>query len=83
MLHILYFGHLVDALDNVAEDFELPQTQTTVAGLCAILAERGAAWHEALIGNKSLKITVNKQFVDTDSLLKDGDEVAFVAFMVG
>ncbi|BBP05602.1 hypothetical protein TPL01_18290 [Sulfuriferula plumbiphila] len=83
MLHILYFGHLVDALGTASEDFELPQTQTTVAGLCAILAERGAVWHEALIGNKSLKITVNKQFVDTDNLLKDGDEVAFVAFMVG
>ncbi|MHB1245594.1 MAG: MoaD/ThiS family protein [Sulfuriferula sp.] len=82
MLHILYFGHLVDALDSVAEDFELPQTETTVADLCAILAERGAVWHEALIGNKSLKITVNKQFVEADSLLQDGDEIAFVAFMV-
>lgn len=83
MLHILYFGHLVDALGSASEDFELPPTPTNVASLCATLAQRGAAWHEALIDNKSLKITVNKQFVDADSLLKVGDEVAFVAFMVG
>lgn len=83
MLHILYFGHLVDALGSAAEDFELPQAQATVAGLCAALAQRGAVWHSALIDNKSLKITVNKQFAEADTPLKDGDEVAFVAFMVG
>ncbi len=83
MLHILYFGHLVDALGSASEDFELPSAQTTVADLCAALAQRGAVWRSALIDNKSLKITVNKQFVDADSQLKDGDEVAFVAFMVG
>ncbi|MEO6146290.1 MAG: MoaD/ThiS family protein [Sulfuriferula sp.] len=83
MLHILYFGHLVDALGSASEDFELPPARTTVADLCAALSRRGAVWHSALIDNKSLKITVNKQFVDADSLLKEGDEVAFVAFMVG
>jgi molybdopterin synthase sulfur carrier subunit len=83
MLHILYFGHLVNALGSASEDFELPSTSTSVAGLCATLAQRGAVWHEALIDNKSLKITVNKQFVDADSLLKEGDEVAFITFMVG
>jgi len=83
MLHILYFGHLVDALGNASEDFELASAQTTVADLCATLSQRGAVWHSALIDNKSLKITVNKQFVEPDTPLKDGDEVAFVAFMVG
>lgn len=83
MLHILYFGHLVDALGTASEDFELPQAQPTVAGLCAALSQRGAVWHSALIDNQSLKITVNKQFAEPDTPLKDGDEVAFVAFMVG
>ncbi|HUW27973.1 MAG TPA: MoaD/ThiS family protein [Sulfuriferula sp.] len=83
MLHILYFGHLVDALGTASENFELAPAQNTVADLCAALSQRGAIWHSALTGNKSLKITVNKQFVDADSPLKDGDEVAFVAFMVG
>ena len=82
MLHILYFGHLADALGSASEDFELPP-RTTVADLCAALSQRGAIWHSALIDNKSLKITVNKQFVEPDTPLKDGDEVAFVAFMVG
>lgn len=83
MLHILYFGHLVDALGSAAEDVELPQTPTTVADLCTALSQRGAAWHSALTGNQSLKITVNKQFAEPDTPLKDGDEVAFVAFMIG
>lgn len=83
MLHILYFGHLVDALGTASEDFELPQPHNTVADLCAALAQRGAVWQAALTGNQSLKITVNKQFAEPHTPLQDGDEVAFVAFMVG
>lgn len=83
MPHILYFGHLVDALGSAAEDVDLPQTPTTAAGLCPALSQRGVVWYSALTGNQPLQITVNKQFAEPDTPLRNGDEVAFVAFMVG
>jgi molybdopterin synthase sulfur carrier subunit len=82
MIKVLYFGHLVDAFGLGTEDIAATDTLTTVGDLTALLAARGDVWQQALTHNRALKITVNKQFVEPDSALKDGDEVAFVAFMV-
>jgi molybdopterin synthase sulfur carrier subunit len=82
MIKVLYFGHLMDAFGLGAEEIEFSPALATVGDLTAMLAARGDVWQQALTHNRALKITVNKQFVEADSTLKDGDEVAFVAFMV-
>ena len=82
MIKVLYFGHLMDAFGLGKEEIDFTESLNTVGGLIALLASRGDIWRQALTQNRALKITVNKQFVEPDSALKAGDEVAFVAFMV-
>ncbi|MGQ9686066.1 MAG: MoaD/ThiS family protein [Thiobacillaceae bacterium] len=78
---ILYFGHLVDLLGRDSEYMFLPLTVKTVAQLMQHLARRGDAWTQVFANPKpTLKITVNKQFAETDNPIQAGDEVAFVAF---
>lgn len=35
--------------------------------------------YQQALDNYTIKVTVNKQFVDYDTLLTDGDEIAMVA----
>ncbi|GMR18831.1 MAG: hypothetical protein BMS9Abin33_1276 [Gammaproteobacteria bacterium] len=76
-VHILYFVNLPDELGIDNETSELPDSVTTVNNLVEWLKARGEVWEKAL-GQYPLKITVNKQFVETDFLLKHNDEIAIV-----
>ena len=80
MIRILYFGHLGSLLGQTSEETGLPAEVQDIAALLRWLAQRGAAWDKLLRANPALKITVNKQFADHTTPVKDGDEVALVAF---
>jgi sulfur-carrier protein len=78
---ILYFGHLVEMLNRDSEYLFLPLTVKTLGDLMQHLARRGDAWAEVFAEPKpSMRVTVNKAFVEPDAPVKAGDEVAFVAF---
>ena len=81
---LLYFGHLVEMLGRESEYLFLPLTVKDVQALMNHLARRGEHW-QTIFGNppRNLKITVNKQFAETDTPVKGGDEIAFVAFSMG
>jgi sulfur-carrier protein len=83
MIRILYFGHLPDSLGMSAEDYTPPAGGLTVSGLIRLLSLRGEPWAKTFGNPQSLKVTVNKQFVESDVPIPDGAEVAFVAFVVG
>lgn len=74
---ILYFVNLPDELGIDSETSELPDSVTTVQQLVVWLRARGERWEKSL-GQYPLKITVNKQFVETNTLLKHKDEIAIV-----
>lgn len=76
-VHILYFVNLPDELGIDNETSELPDSVTTVEQLVEWLKARGEVWQKAL-GQHPLKITVNKQFVETNTVLKHNDEIAVV-----
>lgn len=82
MIRILYFGHLGELLGKDSEETELPADVRDIEALLVRLSRRGAAWGKLLRDNPALKITVNKQFADKTTPLKDGDEVALVAFAI-
>jgi molybdopterin synthase sulfur carrier subunit len=65
-----------------ADEIELPPDVTDVARLLFTLSLRGEMWKKMLLGNPKLNITINKQFVDKTSPVKDGDEIALVGFSV-
>ena len=82
MVKILFFGDLVDMLGMAADEIELPPDVTDVARLLFTLSLRGEMWKKMLLGNPKLNITINKQFVEKTSPVKDGDEIALVGFSV-
>jgi sulfur-carrier protein len=83
MIRILYFGHLPDSLGMSAEDYTPPTGGLTVSGLMKLLSLRGGPWIKTFGDPQSVKVTVDKQFVEFDDAIPDGSEVAFVAFTVG
>jgi molybdopterin synthase sulfur carrier subunit len=82
MVRILFFGDLVETLGMASDEIALPADVTDVERLLFVLAKRGEMWKKMLLGNPKLNITVNKQFADKSSAVRDGDEIALVGFAV-
>ena len=80
MVKILFFGDLVDSLGMASDEIALPADVTDVARLLFVLSQRGEMWKKMLLGNPGLNITINKQFAEKSSSIKDGDEIALVGF---
>lgn len=78
MVKLLYFAALVHRLGTAGEELELPAGVATVHALLAHLRERGDPW-DATFGTGAVRVTVNKQFVDLDAPVRDGDEIAFIS----
>lgn len=80
-ISLLYFGHLAEMLYRESEIMFLPLTIKTVKDLMNHLSRRGENWTVVFEHpRETMKITLNKQFVDADAPVKGGDEIAFVAF---
>jgi molybdopterin synthase sulfur carrier subunit len=76
-IKILYFMKLVELLGSSQEEADLPIEVVDVAGLLAWLGQRGENFRMALADGKNLQVTINKQFVETASAIREGDEIAF------
>lgn len=79
MIRILYFGSLVDAFDRASDEIDLPANVQDIQSLMFFLSLRGEIWARYLRNNPGLRITVNRKFAESDTPVKDGDEIAFVA----
>ena len=82
MVRILFFGDLVDTLGISSDEIELPPDVIDVERLLFVLSQRGEMWKKMLLGNPKLNVTLNKQFAEKFSPVKDGDEIALVGFSV-
>jgi molybdopterin synthase sulfur carrier subunit len=76
MVRLLYFAQLAERLGCTLDEVELPAGLERVGPLCNWLQQRSAVWGEALALH-NVRITVNKQFAQADTAIKDGDEIAF------
>mgnify|MGYP003444937022 FL=1 len=77
MLKLLYFMKLADLVGCSQESINLPAGVANIADLLTSLGQRGESWQKALGDGSGLQITINKQFVDPASAIRDGDEIAF------
>ncbi|MGN2390893.1 MoaD/ThiS family protein [Pelomicrobium sp. G1] len=77
MARILYFASLVDALGKSSEELPVPPSGVPVGMLLARLRARGSPWSVHLREDR-VQVTINKQFVELDALVTDGDDVAIV-----
>ena len=82
MVKILFFGDLVDTLGMASDEVNLPPDVSDVERLLFTLGRRGEIWKKMLVGNPKLNVTINKQFAEKSSTIKDGDEIALVGFSV-
>ena len=77
MIKLIYFASLVDMLGCASEELADP-LPPDVQGLLALLQLRGGTWKN-VFGKSSVRTTVNKQFAELNTPLKNGDEVAFIS----
>ncbi len=78
-VRMLFFAHLQD----VAQARELAVTlpaEATVRDAADVLAARAAGFENLLT---LTRVAVNAEFADADTVLKDGDEVAWMPPMSG
>jgi molybdopterin synthase sulfur carrier subunit len=83
MIKILYFAGLREATGMGGEELALPADVQDVAGLRALLRARGGAWAEALAESRRVRAAVNQDMATGDTVLRDGDEVAFFPPVTG
>jgi len=74
---VLLFMTLAETLGEEKIELELQAEHETVLDIIRRLRERGDDWHRLLVPER-MTITVNKQFVEAEQALFDGDEIAFV-----
>jgi molybdopterin synthase sulfur carrier subunit len=80
---VLFFAALREQLGTSAEELELPSGVSTVAGLRALLMQRGGAWKDVLADKKLVRVAVNQDMVQQGAAIKAGDEVAFFPPVTG
>lgn len=83
MLTIKFFSMIREALGTAELVHPAPAPGLTVAALKAMLAsEHGGAWASVLFAPNVIN-AVNHRVVDPETVLHDGDEVAFFPPMTG
>jgi DUF971 family protein/molybdopterin converting factor small subunit len=74
-VRLLFFAGLAARLGLNSQEVTMPTGVNTVSQLLAWLRERGGEWFQAL-AEENITITVNKQFVSPDTLVRSGDEIS-------
>ena len=78
-LRLLYFGIVRERLGRREETLET-DSAITVGDLVALLAKSHGSFE---IGAGSLRVAVNREYVDNAHVLADGDEVAVIPPVAG
>ncbi len=76
MTRILYFARLAEAFKKSGEPM-LKGSAKTVGEIIERLKQRGDLWDKMLVEGQ-FQIMVNKQIVEWDHPIEDGDEIALV-----
>ena len=77
---VLYFASLKEALGIGNETLELPAGVNTIGGLRDWLASHG---RDKLASARNLRCAVNQDMAGADSIVRDGDEIAFFPPVTG
>jgi len=83
MLKVLFFARVKEQLDCAGLQLEWQEAVSDLDALQEQLcAERGDLWREVL-GQDNMIRAVNQAVVDGNTVLRDGDEVAFFPPVTG
>jgi molybdopterin synthase sulfur carrier subunit len=81
MIRVLYFASLRERLGRADEEIAGPPA--TLAGLRALLADRGGDWAELFGDGQRVLAAVNQEMAGAERALRDGDEVGFFPPVTG
>ena len=77
MIDVHYFASIRESLGHAHEQLTADSGITTVAGVMdALIAQHGSQWTRVLREGRVL-MAVNQAVARPDSIVRDGDEVAF------
>lgn len=82
MLQLRYFASLRDQLSCDNEVLEWHNNFKTAADVRAVLIGRGEPWQSTL-SKPSVFIAINQEMGNSDSVISDGDEIAFFPPVTG
>lgn len=83
MITVLYFARLREAFGMATEQIVLPAGVRDLASLQELLRSRGGAWVEELADGKPVRAAVNQDMARGETLIADGDEIAFFPPVTG
>ena len=81
-VHVLFFASIREDL-GCSKLLVVLQNSARISDLIKKLGrEQGPNWLSVL-GKESVKVAINKEIVNSDELLADGDEIAFLPPVTG
>ncbi len=82
-MKILYFAWVKQKTGRAEETLEMPESVTNVATLIHFLRKRGSGYQEAFKNPALIRVAVNQQHTDFNTVLHPDDEVAFFPPVTG
>jgi molybdopterin synthase sulfur carrier subunit len=83
MINIKYFARLSESLESKGEEIEFGEQSKTVDAVIQLLIDRGEPWITEFSAETKVLVAVNYEVCQTDTQLKEGDEVAFFPPVTG
>ncbi len=83
MINIKYFARLSENLESKGEEIEFSEQSKTVDSVIQLLIDRGEPWITEFSAETKVLVAVNYEICQTNTQLKEGDEVAFFPPVTG
>ena len=82
-MRVVYFAWVREHIGAAREDIDLPGDVATVGDLVAHLRDLSAGHDRALSNMKVVRVAVNREHSGLDTIVSNGDEVAFFPPVTG
>jgi molybdopterin synthase sulfur carrier subunit len=83
MIKIKYFARLSEALATKSEEIEFEDHGDNVEAVIQLLIGRGEPWTTEFAAETKVLVAVNHEMCGRDTVLQEGDEVAFFPPVTG
>ena len=83
MIQLRFFARYREMLDCEQESLAFSEDLQTVEKLISYLALRGNRWADVFASDQRILVAINQDMVQPDTVIHDGDEVAFFPPVTG
>ncbi|MCP4430766.1 MAG: molybdopterin converting factor subunit 1 [Gammaproteobacteria bacterium] len=83
MIRIKYFASLSESLGIKSEELEYDKQLNSAGDIIKQLLTRGETWVTEFSGDNKILIAVNQEMAERNTVINDGDEVAFFPPVTG